>query len=75
MTTKFYLIENKKKCFKIELENVKIVQLNIKAFLFIELNEIKISLMNAVDYKKFIYSDEKNEKPKFNNSSVIISKQ
>ena len=72
MTTKFYLIENKKKCFKRELENVKRTQLNIKALLFIELSEIKICLMNGFDYKKFTQFDEK---PKINNSSIIICKQ
>ena len=72
MTTKFYLIENKKKCFKKELENVKRTQLNIKALLFIELSEIKICLMNGFDYKKFAHFDEK---PKINNSSIIICRQ
>ena len=70
MTTKFNLIKNKKKNFKNALENVKRTELNIKALLFIELNEIKICLMKGSDYNKYII----NEKP-INNNSLIICRQ
>ena len=58
MTTKFFLIENKKKCFKKELENVKRTELNIKALLFIELNVIKICLMKGFEYNRYIDEEE-----------------
>ena len=71
MTTKFFLIENRKKNFKNELENVKRTELNIKALLFIELIEIKVCLMKGIDYKRFMFSDEKT----INNDSLILCKQ
>ena len=70
MTTKFYIIENKKKSFHKELENVKRTELNIKALLFIELTEIKICLMNGLDYTKIMQL----EKP-IGEHILIISKQ
>jgi hypothetical protein len=71
MTTKFYLIENTKKNFQKELENVKRTELNIKALLFIELSSINICLMKGYDYNKYLNNDEKP----INNSSLIICKQ
>ena len=71
LITKFNLIENKKKSFKNVLENVKRTELNIKALLFIELNEIKICLMKGCEYNKYIYENEKKVK----DDSLIICKQ
>ena len=71
MTTKFFLIENKKKNFKKILENVKRTELNIKALLFIELTEIKVCLMKGIDYKKITYSEEKS----INNDTLILCKK
>ena len=71
MTTKFFLIENKKKCFHEELEKVKKTELNIKALLFIELNIIKICLMKGFEYNR--YRDEDEEQ--IDDDALIICKQ
>ena len=74
MTTKFYLIKNKKNNFQKELENVKRTEINIKTFLFLESNEtteLRVCLTNGFEYNKF-----KNEEEKpVNNNSLIICKQ
>ena len=75
MTTKFYLIKNKKNNFKKELESVKRTELNIKAFLFMESNdtkELKVCLINGFEYNKLFKNEE--EKP-MNNNSLIICRQ
>ena len=68
MTTKFFIIENIKKRFKEELENVKQTKLNIEILLFIESYKIKICLMKGEEYNYFL---DINEKPIGNNSLVI----
>ena len=50
---------------------MKRTELNIKALLFIELNEIKICLMKGCEYNKYIYENEKKVK----DDSLIICKQ
>ena len=70
MTTKFFIIENKKKSFQRELEKVKRTELNIKALLFIELTEIKICLMKGEDYNRIMQLDKPITALK-----LIISKQ
>jgi hypothetical protein len=70
MTTKFFIIENKKKSYQRELEKVTRTELNIKALLFIELTEIKICLMKGGDYNRIMQL----EKP-ITAHKLIISKQ
>ena len=74
MTTKFYLIKNKKNNFKKELESVKRTELNIKTFLFMESNEVKelkVCLIDGFEYNKY-----KNEEEKpVSENSLIIYKQ
>jgi hypothetical protein len=75
MTTKFYLIKNKKNNFKKELESVKRTELNIRTFLFMESNdtkELKVCLINGFEYNKLFKNEE--EKP-MNNNSLIICRQ
>ena len=74
MTTKFYLIKNKKNNFQKELENVKRTELNIKTFLFMESNEVKelkVCLINGCEYNR---CKNEEEKP-VNDNSLIICRQ
>ena len=72
ITTKFFLIEKKKKCFKQELENMKKTELNIKTLLFVEKEKIQVCLMNGENYnkiqKKFFLTKEEIKK-----NLIIIS--
>ena len=52
MTTKFLLIDNKIKIFEEELENVKNTFVNIKTLLFMESQEILVSLATVGEYKE-----------------------
>ena len=74
MTTKFILIENRKKSYIKELENIKRTELNIKTLLFIESNDaklLKICLLNGEEFNKYLDSEEKQ----INNDSIVICLQ
>ena len=74
MTTKFFLIENRKKYFKQELENMKKIELNIKALLFIESEEIDICLINGEIYNSLQKISLDKSKSLINNEALIVSK-
>ena len=74
ITTKFFLIENRKNNYKKELENIKKVELNIKAFLFIESADIEICIINGEQHgqlEKIIV--DKTNRPANRNNYVICS--
>ena len=72
ITTKFFLIEKKKKYFKQELENIKKTELNIKTLLFIEKEKIKVCLMNGENYNK-IQKELFFTKEEISKNMIIIS--
>jgi hypothetical protein len=74
ITTKFFLIENRKNNYKKELENIKKIDLNIKALLFIEFADIDICIMNGEQHcqiEKLII--DKTNRPVNKNNYVICS--
>ena len=74
ITTKLFLIENRKNNYKKELENIKKVELNIKALLFIESADIDICIMNGEQHcqiEKIIV--DKTNRPTNRNNYIICS--
>ena len=73
ITTKFFLVENRKDNYKKELENIKKVELNIKALLFIESADIDICIMNGDAYRQIEKLVIDKSDPKTNRNNHIIS--
>jgi hypothetical protein len=72
--TKFFLIENRKNNYKKELDNIKKVNLNIKALLFIESADIDICILNGEQYCQIEKLNiEKTNCPVNRNNYVICS--
>jgi len=72
ITTKFFLIENRKNNYKKELENIKKVELNIKALLFIESANIDICIMNGETYRQVEKLPAEKSNPKVNRNNYVI---